>query len=79
MYLCCPQLAAAGISITNVNPGFVRTEMVDIMVEAGTDAAGLISMDVPTRAIDSLATCVDPMRYTGQILVAEEMISELAF
>jgi hypothetical protein len=59
----------------NVNPGYVRTEMVDVMAERGMDVSDAIPMDVPTKAITYLATCDDPMRYTGQILSAEEMVA----
>jgi NAD(P)-dependent dehydrogenase (short-subunit alcohol dehydrogenase family) len=72
-----PQLAAAGISITNVNPGFVRTEMVDLMAEAGMDSSAAIEMDVPARALAYLASCEDPMAYTGQVLDAATMVREL--
>ncbi|MGE3326813.1 MAG: SDR family NAD(P)-dependent oxidoreductase [Acidimicrobiia bacterium] len=72
-----PQLKSFGIAIINVNPGFVRTEMVDLMVAAGMDASESITMDIPTRALTYLATCDDPMRFTGKILSAETMVAEL--
>jgi len=72
-----PQLADYGVSIVNVNPGFVRTEMVDLMVEAGLDAERSINMDVPTRALAYLATHDDPRSYTGKILTAQVLVEEL--
>jgi NAD(P)-dependent dehydrogenase (short-subunit alcohol dehydrogenase family) len=70
-----PQLRQYGVTVVNVNPGYVRTEMVDVMAERGMDVSDAIPMDVPTKAITYLATCDDPMRYTGQILSAEEMVA----
>ncbi len=70
-----PQLQQYGVAVMNVNPGYVRTEMVDVMAERGMDVSGSIAMDIPTRAITYLATCDDPMRYTGRILSAEEMVA----
>jgi NAD(P)-dependent dehydrogenase (short-subunit alcohol dehydrogenase family) len=72
-----PQLQALGVAIINVNPGFVRTEMVDLMVDAGMDASSSITMDIPTRALAYLASCPDPMTYTGQILTAETLVAQL--
>jgi NAD(P)-dependent dehydrogenase (short-subunit alcohol dehydrogenase family) len=72
-----PQLRAMNISITNLHPGFVRTEMVDLMVDAGLDAGSAIPMDVPTRALAYLATCDDPMAYTGRVLAAEELVDQI--
>jgi NAD(P)-dependent dehydrogenase (short-subunit alcohol dehydrogenase family) len=71
------QLRAVGIAVVNLNPGFVRTEMVDLMVEAGVDASESIGMDIPTRAVRYLVTCDDPFLYAGQILTAEDMVRDL--
>ena len=70
-----PQLRQYGVTVVNINPGYVRTEMVDVMAERGMDVSDAIPMDIPTRAITYLATCDDPIRYTGQILSAEEMVA----
>lgn len=75
--LVSPELKRLGISIVNVNPGFVRTEMVDLMEQKGVDASASISITIPTRVLCHLATCDNPMRYTGQVIQAEEMIQEL--
>jgi NAD(P)-dependent dehydrogenase (short-subunit alcohol dehydrogenase family) len=72
-----PQLRALGVSVVNIHPGFVRTEMVDQMVKAGLDASQSIPMDIPTRAITYLATCDSPMAYTGQILEAAVLLRSL--
>jgi NAD(P)-dependent dehydrogenase (short-subunit alcohol dehydrogenase family) len=71
------QLRPFNISIVNVHPGFVRTEMTEILAEAGMDASKAIPMDIPSRAIVHLATCADPMSYTGTVLVAAELVSRL--
>jgi NAD(P)-dependent dehydrogenase (short-subunit alcohol dehydrogenase family) len=71
------QLRPMGVAIVNVHPGYVRTEMVEMMVREGVDASESISMDVPTRAIAHLATCFDPMTYTGLVLSAETLLKEL--
>lgn len=62
------------MTVVNIHPGYVRTEMVDVMAERGMDVSGTIPMDNPTEAIIHLATCDDPLRYTGQVLFAEEMV-----
>ena len=72
-----PELRAQNIAIINVNPGFVRTEMVDLLAAAGVDATGAIDIGIPARAISHLATCADPMRYTGQILQAAAFVEEM--
>jgi hypothetical protein len=43
-----------GVSITNLHPGFVRTEMVELMVAGGVDANASISMDIPRKRCDTL-------------------------
>jgi citronellol/citronellal dehydrogenase len=71
------EVRAAGVAIVNVHPGFVRTEMTELLAEGGMDASASISMDIPTRAIVYLATCDDPMAYSGQVLVAQTLVDEL--
>ncbi|MDO8389742.1 MAG: SDR family oxidoreductase [Actinomycetota bacterium] len=71
------ELKRIGISIVNVNPGFVRTEMVDLMEQSGVDTSASISITIPTRVLCHLATCDNPMQYTGRVIQAEEMIEEL--
>jgi NAD(P)-dependent dehydrogenase (short-subunit alcohol dehydrogenase family) len=71
------QLRPMGISVVNVHPGGVHTEMVDILVERGLDASSMIPMDIPARALTYLATCERPMDYTGQLFVAERIVEEL--
>jgi NAD(P)-dependent dehydrogenase (short-subunit alcohol dehydrogenase family) len=70
-----PQLRQYGVMVVNVNPGYVRTEMVDVMAAGGMDVSASIPMDVPTLAISYLASCHDPMRYSGKVLSAEELVA----
>jgi NAD(P)-dependent dehydrogenase (short-subunit alcohol dehydrogenase family) len=72
------QLRPMGIMVVNVHPGFVRTELTEILGGQGLDIARSIPMDVPTQAIAHLVTCDDPMRYTGKVLTAEDVVAGLA-
>jgi NAD(P)-dependent dehydrogenase (short-subunit alcohol dehydrogenase family) len=71
-----PQLRPLGVSIVNMHPGGVHTELVDILVERGFDASNMIPMDVPARALAFLATCDDPMQFTGRLFTAEGLVAE---
>jgi NAD(P)-dependent dehydrogenase (short-subunit alcohol dehydrogenase family) len=73
-----PQLRELGVAIINVNPGFVRTERVEAMARAGMDARTSIAMEIPAQALAYLATCDNPMSYTGMILDAEELVARLS-
>ena len=75
--IVAPQLREMNVSITNVHPGAVHTEMVDLFAERGMPTDSFIPMDIPARALAYLATCADPMTYTGQLFVAERMVQEL--
>ena len=70
------QLRELGVSIVNLDPGFVRTELVDVMASSGMDASAAIPIDVPTRAIAHLATCADPMAHTGEVVFAERLVEQ---
>lgn len=72
-----PQLAAAGIAVVNVDPGFTRTELVDLMSERGlVDPRASVPMDVPTRTVLHIATSGDAMRWSGRILRAADFVAE---
>lgn len=75
--IVAPQLRPLNVSIVNVHPGAVHTELVDILVERGLDASSMIAMDIPSRALTYMAACADPMAYTGQLFVAERIVGEL--
>jgi NAD(P)-dependent dehydrogenase (short-subunit alcohol dehydrogenase family) len=71
-----PQLEDLGISIVNMHPGAVHTELVDVLSERGLDVSRFIPMDVPARALAFLATCDDPMALTGRLFTAERLVTE---
>jgi NAD(P)-dependent dehydrogenase (short-subunit alcohol dehydrogenase family) len=72
-----PELRDLGIAVVMVDPGFTRTELVDLMGERGiVNAEDAIPMDVPTKAVVHLITCDHPMHYTGQILRAASFVTE---
>jgi NAD(P)-dependent dehydrogenase (short-subunit alcohol dehydrogenase family) len=65
-------LAEIGVAVVTVDPGFTRTELVDLMGERGfVDPDGAVPMDVPVKTIIHVVTGEDPMRYSGTILRAE--------
>jgi NAD(P)-dependent dehydrogenase (short-subunit alcohol dehydrogenase family) len=66
------------IGVVNVEPGFVLTEtMAATFARSGvTDSRG-IPPTVPAHAIVHLATCDDPMRYTGTIVSGPQLVEEL--
>jgi NAD(P)-dependent dehydrogenase (short-subunit alcohol dehydrogenase family) len=67
-----PELARDGVAVINVDPGFTRTELVDLMVEKGVvDASDAIPMSTPTRVVVHLLTSGEAPRYTGQIVRAD--------
>jgi 3-oxoacyl-[acyl-carrier protein] reductase len=75
-----PELAASGIAIVNVDPGFTRTELVDLMDERGVvDAEAAVPMEVPMRAVVDLVTTEGAaMRHTGDIVRAAAYVAALA-
>jgi NAD(P)-dependent dehydrogenase (short-subunit alcohol dehydrogenase family) len=72
-----PQLRQYGVMVVNIHPGFVRTELTELLASGGVETSDAIPMAIPTDAIAYLATCDDPMRYTGEVLAAEELLAEL--
>jgi len=73
-----PELRELGVAVVNVDPGFTRTELVDLMGERGTvDADAAVPMEVPMKTVVHVITSDDPMQYTGQILRAAAFVEEL--
>jgi NAD(P)-dependent dehydrogenase (short-subunit alcohol dehydrogenase family) len=72
-----PQLRPYGIAIMNMHPGEVHTELADVLATRGYDTSNMIPMDIPAKALTYLASCDDPMAYTGRLLVAEKLVSDL--
>ena len=71
------ELREANIAIVALDPGFTLTETAEAMGGSkGYDTSAAHSMLVPARAALYLATCPNPMRYTGRVVVAEELAKE---
>jgi NAD(P)-dependent dehydrogenase (short-subunit alcohol dehydrogenase family) len=70
--------AAVGIAVINVEPGFVLTEtMATTFERTGVTDTAAIPPTVPAAAIAHLCTCDDPMRYSGEIVSAPQLVAEL--
>lgn len=75
--MIAPELRGLGIAVVSVDPGFTRTELVDLLGEKGTvDAGAAVPMEVPMKTVVHVITCEDPMRYTGQILRAAAFVED---
>jgi NAD(P)-dependent dehydrogenase (short-subunit alcohol dehydrogenase family) len=72
-----PELRSHGIAIVAVDPGFTRTELVDLMGEHGlVDPLAAVSMELPVKAVVGVLTSDDPMRFSGQIVRAAQFVEE---
>jgi NAD(P)-dependent dehydrogenase (short-subunit alcohol dehydrogenase family) len=72
-----PELRGLGVAVVMVDPGFTRTELVELMGERGVvDAGAAVPMDVPVKTVLHVITCDDPMQYSGQILRAAAFVKE---
>jgi NAD(P)-dependent dehydrogenase (short-subunit alcohol dehydrogenase family) len=66
------------IAIISIEPGLVMTETMHLtQVQAGRVNPDALPPTIPAAAIEYLCTCDDPMRYSGQVLVAAELVAEL--
>ena len=65
-----PDLRKDGVAIVNVDPGFTRTELVDLLGERGLmNPEAAASMDLTSQLVARLVADDDEaMRSTGQIL-----------
>ena len=64
-----PELARSNIACVAIDPGFTRTELVDLLGERGVvDPAAAHSMDLPVSRVVEVITADEPRRYAGQIL-----------
>jgi NAD(P)-dependent dehydrogenase (short-subunit alcohol dehydrogenase family) len=71
------ELREHGIAVATVDPGFTRTELVELMGERGAvDAAAAVPMEIPVKTVMHLVTSDDPMQYTGQLLEAAAFVTE---
>ncbi|MCW2523790.1 MAG: hypothetical protein JWO63_2125 [Frankiales bacterium] len=72
------ELAADGIALVSVDPGFTRTELVELMGDKGiVDAELAVPMSTPMRAVVQLITTDEGMRLRGQIVRASEYVEAL--
>ena len=69
-----PGLRKDGVAIVNVDPGFTRTELVDLLGERGlVDPEAAASMELTSQLIARLVADDDEaMRCTGQILRSQD-------
>jgi NAD(P)-dependent dehydrogenase (short-subunit alcohol dehydrogenase family) len=75
--MIAPELRDHGIAVVSVDPGFTRTELVELMGERGmVDPKAAVPMDVPVKTIVHVVTSDDPMQWTGQILRAAAFVEE---
>ena len=51
--------------------------MTELLAKSGINADASISVDIPTKAIVHVVSCLDPMAYTGRILTAQTLVEEL--
>jgi NAD(P)-dependent dehydrogenase (short-subunit alcohol dehydrogenase family) len=67
-----PDLAPFGIGVVAVDPGFTRTELVDLLGEGGyVDAESATPMAVPVGTVLDLITDENPLRHTGEVVRAQ--------
>ena len=82
---CARELADSGVSMVSVWPGFVRTERIDVAVEAGVelppslDVSAAESPRFTGRAVTALAVDPDRSRYTGQAASARDLAETYGF
>lgn len=70
-----PQLATKNISICNLHPGGVRTEMLEKRAALWSlDLDKLQGMDVPARAIAWLASNDDHLEQSGRLFIAGDLV-----
>jgi len=66
------------IAVVNVEPGFVLTETMAATFErTGVNETSAIPPRVPASAIAYIATCEDPLQYTGEIINGPALAAEL--
>lgn len=73
-----PELRPSGIAVVNVDPGATLTEIMELSAARNpTVVASAHPMSVPARAVMRLATVDDPMRFSGRIVSAVDVLAEL--
>ncbi len=65
------------IPVIAVEPGFTLTERTGIILPRNNvDISRAHSMEVPVRAVHYLCTCDDPMAYSGEVVIAADLVRE---
>jgi len=74
-----PELRELGITIVAVDPGFTRTELVELMADHGmVDPSAAVPMDVPVKTVLHVISSDTPQQFAGQILRAAAFVAEHA-
>ena len=82
---CARELRDTGVSMVSVWPGFVRTERIDVAVDAGVElppSLDLSAAESPRftgRAVTALAIDSGRSRYTGQAVSSRDMADFYGF
>jgi hypothetical protein len=78
--LLASELRDANVMVAALDPGSVRSEIFAIAAgDLGVAPEGSHGVEVPARAVAYLASCPDPMRYSGQLLSARNLAEERGF
>ena len=82
---CARELQGTGVSMVSVWPGFVRTERIDVAVEAGVELPPSLNVSVAEsprftgRAVTALAVDPNRSRCTGQAVSARDLADTYGF
>jgi hypothetical protein len=69
------ELLAEGIAVITVDPGLVFSATVAAMIDPGVGMpSDHVTTAVPAAAIAYLAACDEPMLFTGETVVAGELL-----
>jgi NAD(P)-dependent dehydrogenase (short-subunit alcohol dehydrogenase family) len=69
-----PDLVPYNIAVACVDPGFTRTELVDLLGERGfVDPQGAAPMAVPVQTVLDIITAPDPLAFTGQVIRSQPL------
>jgi NAD(P)-dependent dehydrogenase (short-subunit alcohol dehydrogenase family) len=72
-----PELRDLGITIVAVDPGFTKTELVDLMADHGmVDPAAALPMEVPVKTVMHIVTSDEPQRFAGLVVRAAAFVEE---
>ncbi len=82
---CARELGDTGVSMVSFWPGFVRTERIDMAIEAGVELPPSLDLSVAEsprftgRAVTALAVDSERSRYTGQAVTSRDMADTYGF